>query len=48
MTKKRFVKLLMSKGISRNKANFYAWYANAVGRSYTKEIQDNWYKTFRK
>lgn len=34
MTRKRFVKQLMSQGIQRNEANITAWYYNNRGMSY--------------
>lgn len=43
MTKKRFVKLLMARGIRRNDANRYAWFAYKFGTPYAVEIQDDFY-----
>lgn len=40
MTRKRFVKLLMAQGYSRNEANRYAQYAAAEGGSYQEEYDD--------
>ena len=34
MTRKRYIKLLMAEGYSRNLANAYAWTANLDGISY--------------
>lgn len=39
MTRKRFVKMLMARGYSRNSANFYAEAVVAGGGSYREEWQ---------
>ena len=40
MTRKRYVKLLMAQGYSRNEANRSARYAVAEGGSYQEEYDD--------
>ena len=41
MTRKRFVKLMMSKGYDRNEANAYAAKARAIGSSYEAYTSTN-------
>ena len=40
MTRKKFVKMLMSRGLSRNKANAYADKVNAEKGTYEKRYKD--------
>lgn len=44
--RKRFVKLLMSIGYSRNFANWYAWYVNLIGKSYQNAWLDIYFSEF--